>query len=313
VTGNKAHRGSFRIAIIGPGRLGQALGKLLAEAGFPVTFVVARRLEVALRAARFIGRGRAVRFSETDQWMKAQVVLLTVTDAALPEVIEYVADPLAYRGDKSRLHLSHFSQWAGKVVLHTCGSLPSSVLRPLKHRGAVIGSLHPFQTIPDPATGFRTLRSCLWAIEGDRKAVRVAAQWIRALRGKAFRVRPERKTDYHLAAFLVCPTVVTLMDQSLRLLKGSGVPPRVARPMLSQFVAQTARNFAALGARRALTGPAARGDWSTIHRHVAVLRRSSPQVLPVYAALVRAMSGIAKRKVPSSLKKLFASRSLIRG
>ncbi len=267
--------------MIGPGRLGQALGKLLTRAGYPVRFVAARRLARARRAVHFIGSGRAVRLN-APELTRARVLVLTTTDRALAPL----ARQLAALSD----------EWSGGVALHTCGALPAAVLAPLRRRGAVIGSLHPFQTIPTPAAGARNLVGCYWAVEGDRAARRVATQWVKALKGVAFRVRPGQKILYHLAAFLVCPTTVTLMDRSLRLLRRSGVPARIARPMLSQFVSETARSFAALGPHGALTGPAARGDWPTIRKHLRALRRKAPDLLPVYRALLDTMLRLAGRK-----------------
>ncbi len=269
------------IALIGPGRLGQALGKLLTRAGHPVRFVAGRRLARARRAVRFIGSGRPVRLN-APELARAHVLLLTTTDRALPPLARQLA---ALSND-----------WSGGVALHTCGSLPAAVLAPLQSHGAAIGSLHPFQTIPTPAAGVRNLVGCYWAVEGDRAARRVAAQWVKALKGVVFPVRPGEKILYHLAAFLVCPTTVTLMDRSLRLLRRSGVAARIARPMLGQFVSETARSFAALGPRGALTGPAARGDWSTIRRHLRALRHEAPDLLPVYRALLDAMLRLAGRK-----------------
>jgi predicted short-subunit dehydrogenase-like oxidoreductase (DUF2520 family) len=121
----------------------------------------------------------------------------------------------------------------------------------------------------------------------------VARSWVKLLSGVAFSIRPEKKTLYHLSAFLVCPTVVTLMAQAASLLKQAGVPERILRPMLRQFVAETARNFDDLGGRRALTGPAVRGDWATIHRHLRVLRQTAPEFEPVYQALLKAMLRLA--------------------
>jgi len=183
--------------------------------------------------------------------------------------------------------------WRGRVVLHTCGSLPSDVLRPLKLRGAAIGSLHPYQTVPNPQAGVRNLRGCFWALEGDRQATRVARSWVKLWGGVCFSIRPEDKTLYHLSAFIVCPTVVTLMAQAAGLLKQAGVPVRISRPMLRQFVTGTAKNFADLGARRALTGPAVRGDWATIRRHLTALKRASPEFVPVYRSLLKAMLSLA--------------------
>lgn len=274
------------MAIVGPGRLGQALGKLLTRAGFPVLFVAARRPAAARRAVRFIGSGRPLGLS-AHELIEAPVILLTTSDAALPQVVR----DLASRGGER-------DGWSRKVVLHTCGSLPTTVLRPLRRRGAAIGSLHPFQTIPSPAAGVRNLAGCFWGIEGDPAAREVATRWVKALGGVSFRVRSAQKALYHAAAFLVCPTVVTLMDRSAHLLQRSGVPAKIARPMLERFVAETARNFVEFGSRRALTGPAARGDWPTIRRHLAALRRFSPAAIPVYTALLRAMLRLVGRRVP---------------
>jgi predicted short-subunit dehydrogenase-like oxidoreductase (DUF2520 family) len=63
--------------------------------------------------------------------------------------------------------------------------------------------------------------------------------------------------------------------------------------MLRQFVAETAKNFAELGARRALTGPAVRGDWVTLRRHLAAIRQSAPEFEPVYQSLLQAMLTLA--------------------
>jgi len=129
----------------------------------------------------------------------------------------------------------------------------------------------------------------------------VARRWVKLLGGKAFPVRPDRKTLYHAAAFLVCPTVVTLMERSARLLAKSGVPGRIVPPMLAAFVAETAGNFSALGPRQSLTGPVARGDWTTVKLHLAALRRLAPNVVPVYTELVRDMLRLTGRRAPAGV------------
>jgi predicted short-subunit dehydrogenase-like oxidoreductase (DUF2520 family) len=278
--------GEIDLTLVGPGRVGQAMAKLLAGAGIKVRFVAARRLEAARRAVRFIGGGTPVAL-EAKELADSQVILLTVSDAALAPLARQLA----------KLHRS----WRGKVVLHTCGALPSTVLAPFKRRGAAIGSLHPFQTIPDPATGSRNLLHSFWAIEGDAQACEVAGLLARLLDGIPFRIRPSWKTLYHAAAVLSCGGVVALLDQSARLLRSAGVPAGIVRPMLGQFVNETIGNFVRLGARRALTGPAVRGDWETIERHLRALRRYAPEVVEVYEPLERAMERLARRRQPPHL------------
>ena len=277
------------ITLVGPGRVGQAMGRLLHVAGFPVRYVAARRMAGARRAARFIGTGTPITLDDA-RVVDAEVLLLTTSDAAISAVAAAFAE-----------RWSEGSLWNGKVVLHTCGSLPSSILLPLKRRGAAIGSVHPYQTVPSPLAGVRNLRGTFWGVEGDAAAMKVARHWVHKLGGVSFRIRPAQKGLYHLSAFLVCPTEVTLMEHARRLLKRAGVPDAVARPMLAQFVSETVKNFAEFGARRSLTGPASRGDWATIERHIALLRRAAPELLPLYREHLRAMVRLAGRRAPGSL------------
>lgn len=271
------------VAIVGPGRVGQAMGRLLAQREVRVEYIAARKLIKARRAARVIGRGRPVKLDDPGL-LSASIVLITTNDAAIAKVA----------GELSRIEKGT-DAWKGKVVLHTCGSLPSDVLRPLKLQGAAIGSMHPYQTVPSPQAGVRNLPGTFWGIEGDPPAVRVARDWIKRLKGVAFSVPPKGKSLYHLSAFLVCPALVTIMAQSEALLRSAGIPAKTSRPMLRQFVTETANNFAEMGAQRALTGPAVRGDWATIRRHLAALRRASPEFVPVYRSLLKAMLRLAAK------------------
>ena len=272
------NRREMTVAIVGPGRLGQAIGRLLLRTGEPVKLVAARQLPRAKKAAQFIGGGVAITLKDR-RLAEADVILITTSDGAISPVASRIAK---FRKD-----------WSGQIVLHTCGSLPASVLEAFRERGAAIGSLHPYQTIPNPQAGVRNLLGCYWAVEGDRRAVALARRWVKLLGGKSFAIAPEFKPLYHLSAFLVCPTTVTLMDCSERLLAQAGVPKKVIRPMLGKFVSETVNNFVEFGGRKSLTGPAVRGDWATLQRHVAQLQHFAPEVIPAYVELVDLMLGMA--------------------
>ena len=263
------------------------MGRLLLDAGVPIEFVAARQLSRAKKAARFIRGGKAIPLKDR-RLAGATVILITTSDAAVGPVARALA---SFRKD-----------WSGRVVLHTCGSLAASILDPFKKRGASVGSIHPYQTVPSPSAGVRNLPGCFWAVEGDSRAVRVAQRWVKALGGKSFAIAPEAKAIYHLSAFLVCPTVVTLMDCSERLLREAGVPKPIIRPMLGIFVSETVRNFAEFGGHKSLTGPAARGDWATLQRHIVELQRFAPEVIPAYVEMVELMRKIAGRSHGRSKK-----------
>ncbi len=274
------------VTIAGPGRLGQSIGKLLSDAGVRIRFVAGRRAEAARRAVRFIGNGSPVSL-DNPVLAESGVILLTVVDAALAPLAAQWAE-----WDRS---------WRGRIVLHTSGALPANVLAPLKRRGAAIGSLHPFQTVPSAAAGYRNLSNSSWAIEGGPRACRAAVEIAHALDGLPIRIHPARKTLYHAGAVLACGAVVVLLDQSSRMLRKAGVPAGIIRPMLGEFVSETVRNFVALGGRGALTGPAVRGDWQTIEAHLRELRQHAPGALPVYRELLRAMARLAGKKLPRGL------------
>jgi predicted short-subunit dehydrogenase-like oxidoreductase (DUF2520 family) len=278
------------VALIGPGRVGQAMGRLLAQSGVRIEWVAARRAAAARKAARFIGAGRVLTL-DAPELARAQAFLITTSDSALGQVASSLA--------------STRRDWRGAVVLHTSGawpaSGPASVLRPLRELGAATGSLHPLQTVPSREAGVRNLIGCYWALEGDASALRLARHWVCALQGTAVVVKPNRKGAYHAAAVISCAGVVTLMAASQRLLESSGVSPGRARRMLEGFVAETARSFARLGAKGALTGPAVRGDWATIRRHRAALQAFAPGLAPLYRELLRAMASIAGARPPKGV------------
>ena len=173
------------------------------------------------------------------------------------------------------------------------------MLDPFRRRGASAGSLHPLQTVPSREAGVRSLVGCAWALEGDRAALQLAREWVRMLRGRSFVIDPERKAAYHAAAVIACAGVVTLLETSRRLLEGCGVASGQSRKMLQAFVSETAKNFAELGARRALTGPAVRGDWPTVRRHLAALRKEAPDAVRLYRELVKQMLALAGNRADS--------------
>ena len=276
------------VAIIGPGRIGQALGRLLTLSGVHVGWVAARRLADARKGARFIGWGRALTLDSPDL-ADAGILLITTSDSALAEVAQSLAK---LRRD-----------WKGVAVVHTSGAWPAagkgSVLQPLRHRGASAASLHPLQTVPNAEAGVRNLIGCSWAIEGDPDAVKLARRWVRALRGTSFNLRTEHKAAYHAAAVIACAGVVTLMENSRRLLAHCGVAPTRARRMLEGFVTETARNFATMGASRALTGPAVRGDWATVRKHLVALKKEAPELVPLYKELLSSMLSQRGSRLPA--------------
>ncbi len=149
------------------------------------------------------------------------------------------------------------------VVVHLAGSLGAGVLAPHPRRAA----LHPLVVLPDPETGARRLRSGVtFALAGDPAAAEIAT----ALGGSVVPVPDEARAAYHAAASVAANHVVALLGQVERIAGAAGLPLEAFLPLARAAVEDAGR----LGPRRALTGPAARGDWQTLARHLAAIPES---------------------------------------
>ncbi|MGH9098174.1 MAG: DUF2520 domain-containing protein [Acidimicrobiales bacterium] len=168
------------------------------------------------------------------------------------------------------------------VVLHLSGSLGLDVLAPHPHRA----SLHPLVPLPNPEVGASRLRSGVtFAVAGDPAAAAMAE----ALGGQIVEVADEQRASYHTAATVAANHLVALLGQVERIAATAGLP-------LSAFaglIRAAAEDGLALGPGPALTGPAMRGDWSTLDRHRSVLgsMTGGRTELVAYDAMV----GLARR------------------
>ena len=209
--------------------------------------------------AELAGRDQAL-----EACRRAQVVLLCVPDAAIADACAMIAPavpPLRFAG-------------------HLSGATTLDALAPACERGAEAFSLHPLQTIPD---GGADLTGAPCAVAGSSAAaLRFAERLAGRLGMRPFRVPEERRAAYHAAGSIASNLLVALEESAADLLRRIGIED--AHELLAPLVLRTAANWAERGPA-ALTGPIARGDEATVERHLAALRDTAPELLPLYEAL----------------------------
>ena len=212
-------RMSRSVSIVGAGRLGRSLGRRLHRLGWHIGAVVTRSDATSQNAVRFVGSGKP-HGSLTREILHADVILLTVPDGALAGLARSLAriEP---------------KEWAGKVVLHASGALDRTVLQPLAKRGAITGSLHPMQTFS--GHGDPKLAGVVFGVEGDPKAIRVAASIAAALGGIPVTVDGKKKISYHAAAVLVAGLGLALAEGATQVLLSVGFTRRRAHQALLQI------------------------------------------------------------------------------
>jgi len=149
---------------------------------------------------------------------------------------------------------------AATTVLHLSGSLGLDVLAPHPCRAA----LHPLVPLPNAVVGATRLASGVtFAVSGDPVARLLAL----SLGGRVVEVADADRAAYHAAACIAANHVVALLGQVERVAASAGLDLEAFLPLTRAAV----DDVAALGPRRALTGPAMRGDWDTLSRHLDAL------------------------------------------
>ncbi len=274
-------------AIIGAGRTGRALGKLLRQSGWQITSVVTRSPATARAAVRAIGAGIPQAGIDA-RLFDAAVVLIATPDREIAHAAQLLAlqarkQAAASRGPSRRTGKP--GPLARRIVLHTSGALDRSVLSPLEKLGAATGTLHPLQTFVRGAVP--NLKGCLCAVEGTPAALRAARRICRDLGCHPAQLPPAARPAYHAAAALAAGHVLAIVEAATEILVSAGFSRQAARCGLLALTRQTLENFQKYGAQAAWTGPLARGDLSTVRKHQAALTRFPPEFAAAYKAVSR--------------------------
>ncbi len=160
------------------------------------------------------------------------------------------------------------------TVVHLSGSLGLDALGAHPLRAAV----HPLVPLPNGEVGAARLCSGVtFAVAGAPVAHEIAA----TLGGRTVEVADDDRAAYHAAACIAANHVVALLGQVERVATEVGLDLESFLPLTRAAV----DDVAALGAHSALTGPARRGDWATLSRHLDALPESERAGYQAGAAL----------------------------
>jgi predicted short-subunit dehydrogenase-like oxidoreductase (DUF2520 family) len=177
---------------------------------------------------------------------------------------------------------------AGTSVLHLSGSLGLEALAPHPRRAA----LHPLVPLPNAVVGATRLSSGVtFAVSGEPVARQIAL----SLGGRVVEVDDADRATYHAAACIAANHVVALLGQVERVAAAAGLDLEAFLPLTRAAV----DDVAALGPRRALTGPAMRGDWDTLSRHLDALPARERAAYQAGAALATQLAATNAPATPA--------------
>jgi predicted short-subunit dehydrogenase-like oxidoreductase (DUF2520 family) len=197
--------------------------------------------------ARLVERGLAADGPDAD------LILLCVPDSAIAGAAEAIP--------------------AGPWIAHVSGATSLSALAPHEKRFG----LHPLQTFT-LARGPEQLDGAWAAVTAETDAARQRGRWLANSLGLwAFDLRDESRVLYHAGAAMASNFLVTLYRAASRLLEHAGAPPEALLPLMRRTIDNGFE----------LTGPIARGDWTTVDAHLAAIQRAAPELEDLYRAMAQ--------------------------
>ncbi len=276
------------IGFIGAGRTGCTLGKYL-KGYATVAGYYSRTWQSADDAATFTQSGA---FYDLKTLINScDTIFITTPDGVIGEVWECIR---------------HYNI-KGKIVCHFSGSLSSGIFSGIEATGASCCSVHPMYTFSSKYKSYLQFNTACLSVEGQETAVQQIKLLFQGLGHKVFTVNPCDKAKYHAAAAFASNYVTGILHIAVKLLKECGFSEEDATEFLAPVILKNINSVLADGTVNALTGPAERGDISTIEKHLGVLK--DKDIYKIYKDLGRVLVSIAEEKNPGrdykKLKELF--------
>ena len=231
-----------RIAIVGAGNVAGHLARALAASGADVVQVCARSIGSARPPASALGALPLDNPAGVDPTV--DFCIISATDTAIPEIA---------------LRLPRLDG----IAVHTSGSVPMDALLPAAAR---VGVLYPLQTF---SRGRELDMRCVpFFTEGSDAATLGAIDALAAsVSDSVHHADSSTRPLLHVAGVLGCNFPNYLLGCAADVLARGGYSLDVLRPLLQETMAKAFE----FGPDNAQTGPAIRGDRSTIARHSSML------------------------------------------
>jgi predicted short-subunit dehydrogenase-like oxidoreductase (DUF2520 family) len=277
--GGEGHAGDGRprLAFVGAGRVGRALGLAFQRAGWPVTGVASRDEGRRTGFTQLVPGARA--FAEAHAVLdEADLIFLTVPDDAIAPVA------------------ASLKLYSGQALVHTSGALPAAVLHPAMAAGTAAGSFHPLVAFADLERALRDLTGATIGLEGDETLLPLLAEMAESVGAQPVLLPAQGKAAYHAAAMLAAGGLIGLLDAVAEVARAAGLDEAAASRIYGPLARQALGNADELGIDRALTGPFLRGDAATVRGHLEALTGLAPTALPLYLAVARRELAIARRR-----------------
>ncbi len=275
----------MNIAIVGAGKVGSVLGRVLIESGENIVCVVSRSSKSAQKAGKFL-KCKNVSISLAAIPPKTDLVFIATPHHA----VEDVAHKLAAAAHLNFKKLS---------VCHASGMLTAEVLDPLAKKGVTVFSFHPLQTFPrdfESEDILPTCRGIYYGVDGNAKGVNIAKRLAKKLDGKVILIKPEMRAFYHAACVVASNHLTTMLWILEQMFDELQTNEKKFYPVFEPIIHATLHNVACTSPTKALSGPIARGGVETVAEHFESLQRFAPNLVPYFGSVSAETTRLAEAK-----------------
>lgn len=231
----------MRIVLLGSGNVANHLGKALYHSEYAVVQVYSRSLEHAQSLAAEL---ECAATDQLDQLFSADCYILAVKDDAIAALAQALPE-------------------AGKIVLHTSGSVPLSVVQKYHPHAGV---LYPLQTFSKKrAVDFLQVPLCIEA--SNEITLEKLSLLANAISDEVIEMDSAKRKALHVAAVVAANFSNHLYLQAQTILQEQGLDMDILLPLIKESVAKLSTQ----SPFEAQTGPARRNDQEVIAQHLAFL------------------------------------------
>jgi predicted short-subunit dehydrogenase-like oxidoreductase (DUF2520 family) len=247
------------IVIIGTGNTASVLGRKLKKAGHHILQVFGRNSGEASALAYELDT------ESTNYWnvvnRNADLYILAVSDIAIAEVFR-------------ELQLSE------KTVVHTAASVSKDIL---KDGAAHYGVLYPLQSLKKDLGYIPEIPMIIDA--SDQKTLGMLDVLAHTISDRVVEADDETRVKLHLAAVMVNNFTNHLFALVEKYCREEGLDFYLLLPLIRE----TASRLDHVSPEKSQTGPAIRGDYSTIDKHLVLLDKY-PQLKKIYQLFTQSIS-----------------------
>ncbi len=248
------------INIIGAGRLGKTIAKLITEAKTgEIQCLLNSSFASGQKAREFIGCGEVC--AEISELKPANIYLITTPDDSIEKICNLLVNQHTFKNHT--------------IVVHCSGALSSEVLQKAKNIGCFTASIHPIKSFADSAKSIKSFSGTFCVYEGDKGAFTTIAAIFESIGGKLFTIDKNDKPLYHVAGVFCCNYLITLSHIANECYKKAGIPEKIAKQITRNLMQNALENLQIMPPNQALTGPIARADLNILKKHQQALENLS--------------------------------------